>query len=73
VTLIPPTILAAAGLSVLACSPVFAAKYGTHPTGRHGKPIVATAGGQLRVPSQRVDNPDPYIGLWVQGYPRSGS
>lgn len=59
---------AVAGLLLLAGSPALAASHDAHQDTLQEKRMAPTIGHQYR-----SDNSSPYIGLWVQGYPRSSS
>ena len=66
-------VLTAAGLLLLAGSPAFAAGHDAHQETFLKKQFVPTVGYQLRLSSSGDDNSSPYIGSWVEGYPRSSS
>ena len=63
-------IFAAAGL-LLAGSPAFAAGHNFNRDVRRDDLSAPAFRQQLPVASSRGDNSSPYIGLWVEGYPRS--
>jgi hypothetical protein len=62
-----------ASLLLLAGSPAFAARRDAHRETFQNKQFVPTVGYQLRLSSSGGDNSSPYIGSWVEGYPRSSS
>jgi hypothetical protein len=70
-SIVKKAVLAAAGLFLLAGSPAFAARHDAHRETLPEELMVPTVGHQLRLASSRSDNSSPYIGLWVEGYPRS--
>jgi hypothetical protein len=59
------------GFLMLAGSPAFAARHNTHRETLHKKLLVPNIEHQLPLLLSRNDDSSPYIGLWVQGYPRS--
>ena len=72
-SIIKKAVLATAGLLLLAGSPAFAARHDAHRETLQEELMVPTIGHQLPLSSSRSDNSSPYIGLWVEGYPRSSS
>ena len=57
----------------LAGSPALAARYDNHQETFQKERMVPTIGYQLPLSSSHIDNSGPYIGSWVEGYPRSSS
>jgi hypothetical protein len=70
---IQKAVLTAAGLLLLAGSPAFAARHDAHRETLQKKQFVPTVGYQLPLSSSGNGNSSPYIGSWVEGYPRSSS
>lgn len=64
-------ILATVGLLLLAGSPAFAARHDAHRETLQEGLVLPHAKGQLPLSWSRSDNSSPYIGDWVEGYPRS--
>jgi hypothetical protein len=72
-SMIKKAIPATVGLLLLAGSPAFAARYDAHQEKLQERLIVSNTRHQSPLSSSRNDNSSPYIGLWVEGYPRSAA
>jgi hypothetical protein len=70
-SIIKKAVLTTAGLLVMASSPAFAARHHAHRETLQEEQFVPTTGHQLALSSSRSDDSSPYIGHWVEGYPRS--
>jgi hypothetical protein len=67
---ISKTILVAAGFSLLAGSPAFAARHDVKLETHQSRLLASPFKYQMPPLSSRSDNPSPYIGT-IEGYPRS--
>jgi len=72
-SMIRKAIPATAALLLLAGSPAFAARFDTHQETLREELTVPNTRHQLPLSSSRSDNSNPYIGDWVEGYPRSAA
>jgi hypothetical protein len=61
----------AAGLVLLAGSPAFAARHHLNKETRIHDLIAPTYARPLPPPWAGDDNPNPYVGQWLEGYPES--
>jgi hypothetical protein len=72
-SIIRKAIPATVALLLLAGSPAFAARHDTHQETLRGELMVPNTRPQPSLSSSRSDNSSPYIGDWVEGYPRSAA
>jgi hypothetical protein len=68
---ISKAILVAAGLSLLAGSPAFAARHDVNVEARQNRLLASTFRYEQPPLSARSGNFSAYIGSWTEGYPRS--
>ena len=68
--IIKKTIPLVASLLLLAGSPAFAARDHLISVTRSHDLVAATYAPHLPPSSSRSDNSSPYIGQWIEGYPR---